>query len=1144
MATMAEEADNIPLALFVGPSGDDINDGNSRDSPFRTLAKAVQQAVQRGAAQKGGSITLLEGHYIWEEDDGLVDGLIGPSAANPFEIKADTAAEGRANVLLDGSNMLPPLSQWDMEQEGIFCTLPGFHPMKEVKELWFTGLGRRSVTGGEAILGVRAQHPNVMGGDRDSADAWPLPSTPEGRDTPLEGSVWDKSARLGNNDGGPTLGLLDADATVLSPPPKCFLPQAYDLAGNRCTNGCQQITGQNVAPVSEVCPFGLPDCPERYHDAFIPHPDPKDTDNDMNDCPAAFQTCDRQDKDSTWPWCLDLHNIGYVSDATGASSGLDYSAHGGGELYVTACVDKKLLGPFPIIAHDTSQGKIYFNYTSLSVNVNAPAKQTPLWEGMTSCWKMDADKIEDITGGSIKTDYFRMEVQPKYKVVARAAFDSDLEWWHDGIGQKLCVQVDEPLSSAVGVRVKQRGSMIRLLGSEYVSVVGLTLFATEMHAESRGAIGFSNHFRDMVVEYPDEIRLIPAGLTNSILRYGKGTLKLTGAVTGSNRKPERCTFINNMIEYAEKGVELTNCAGADIKHNTIHHIYNGDAFEIYQHGCDCDGCWDATECIFEVSYNRIHDVGFNGHCDCSGIQTKFGAVKDMRIHHNWIYSLPYHKGIRLDTGENGAYVYENMIWSAAKGGMFKGGTVEGHQIIQNTAFGSHDVDLSVLEYELGSGSTTPWKPYNTKSIVYNNAADDWRDSGNRKCTEKTCVSSPGYALKAPKLNQPWKDRWEKCEKGSLIPCNANWDDLSPWLEEFRDKTGEWKPTGVSITDNGCQSGQVGQFNTLSYGTCKEDGADWHITGSWPAVRFMLRNVGNFDFRPGKSATKTLTAQGKAGVHFESNDIGAYQTNAPHYNIPGQVESAVSFPVPPNGAFNVQTDADLMFLRGFDTTRHVVLLETSFCAAAMSDPGSGQVELIWPRNVFVVDGLEAGSRYYWRVDSFQQDGAIVKGSVWCFDVETAESSNQRLSTPWNQRTNLSECTLMDVDKHCSGVPTSSPTQITDGPNTVVPTLSSSSVCQDDVGFRYQSDPIKSCIWVAEHPGRRCEKGDVYDEKTVAEACPVTCETCCEDVMSFRYQSDPMKSCLWAAEKPGKRCAKSSAEDEKTVAEACPTTCGLC
>ena len=399
-----------PLNIFVSPNGNDLNNGSSRQSPFKTLAKASQEAIDRGANEKGGRIILLEGSHTWEDEGGIVDGLIGPSATNPFLIEADHLAEV-GTVLIDGSDKLPPLSQWVHKQNANkFCTKPEFHPSKEVKELWFTGLSEGSVTGGNSILGIRAQHPNVQGGDRDSPSAWPVPDKPEERDYPLEGSVWDKSARLGNNNGE-ILGLLDADATVLSPPPKCFLPEGYSLAGDRCTNGCQQITGNNVKKASKVCPFNLPDCPERYHDAFIPHPDPKNTNNDMNSCPSAFTSCDRNNKDATWPWCLDLHNIGYVLD-TSTPDNMQWNQ---GEIYVTACVDKKLLGPFPILAHDVIQGKIYFNYTNLAINQDNPGKQSPLWEGMTSCWKMDADKIEEITNGAVKTDYFRMEQQPKYK---------------------------------------------------------------------------------------------------------------------------------------------------------------------------------------------------------------------------------------------------------------------------------------------------------------------------------------------------------------------------------------------------------------------------------------------------------------------------------------------------------------------------------------------------------------------------------------------------------------------------------------------------------------------------------------------------------------------------------------------------------
>ena len=114
----------------------------------------------------------------------------------------------------------------------------------------------------------------------------------------------------------------------------------------------------------------------------------------------------------------------------------------------------------------------------------------------------------------------------------------------------------------VKVQVKQRGSMLRLQGSENVKVLGLQFFGTEPHTKSKNGIGFLNSFDNILVEYPDEIQLSSTALTNSIIRYGKDIIKVTGVLAGSTKKPGRCVFINNSIEYAERGVESTTCAGA------------------------------------------------------------------------------------------------------------------------------------------------------------------------------------------------------------------------------------------------------------------------------------------------------------------------------------------------------------------------------------------------------------------------------------------------------------------------------------------------------------------------------------------------------------------------------------------------------
>lgn len=231
-----------PLKLYVGPSGNDAdgNDGASRAAPFRTLARAARAARDSGASVRGGEIVLLPGRYNWEEDGGRVEGLVGPSAEDPFVIRAE------GDVLLDGADGLPPLSEWVDEGGGKFCTAPAFHPPRGVQDLWLAEPGRSSVAGGQFQLAARARHPDVLGGHHDAPEAWPVPSAPDERERPLPGSGWDKSGRLSNNDGDSddadtTLGLMDAEEVLLSPPPHCFKPN-YSLPGSRCTNGCQQVS--------------------------------------------------------------------------------------------------------------------------------------------------------------------------------------------------------------------------------------------------------------------------------------------------------------------------------------------------------------------------------------------------------------------------------------------------------------------------------------------------------------------------------------------------------------------------------------------------------------------------------------------------------------------------------------------------------------------------------------------------------------------------------------------------------------------------------------------------------------------------------------------------------------------------------------
>lgn len=189
------------------------------------------------------------------------------------------------------------------------------------------------------------------------------------------------------------------------------------------------------------------------------------------------------------------------------------------------------------------------------------------------------------------------------------------------------------------------------------------------------------------------------------------------------------------------GAKFWNCAGGTATYNTISHIRNNNGLQIYFTGDPppaVPAMAASKQPYFQVAFNRIHDIGFSYHCDCSGVQTRHGAYKGMQHHNNWIYHMPHHKATRFDTGDNGGDLYQNVFWQNGKGFMIKGGMHEGNRIVHNTGFANKDFDISVPNKEYGEGSTNPNKKFNEKSQVFNNAADDWRESKDPKCSKPLC----------------------------------------------------------------------------------------------------------------------------------------------------------------------------------------------------------------------------------------------------------------------------------------------------------------------------------------------------------------------------------------------------------------------
>ena len=118
---------------------------------------------------------------------------------------------------------------------------------------------------------------------------------------------------------------------------------------------------------------------------------------------------------------------------------------------------------------------------------------------------------------------------------------------------------------------------------------------------------------------------------------------------------------------------------------------------------------------------------------------------------------------------------------------------------------------------------------------------------------------------------------------------------------------------------------------------------------------------------------------------EAPDIGAYEYGDKHYWIPGRQYRHASFPIPPDDAQYVKTDADLMWLEGKNAVSHDVYFGTSRKKVAEAGKKSSEYmgsftgsNILTPPN-----GLKKNVKYFWRVDAVEKDGTVLQGDVWSF-----------------------------------------------------------------------------------------------------------------------------------------------------------------
>lgn len=622
----------------------------------------------------------------------------------------------------------------------------------------------------------------------------------------------------------------------------------------------------------------------------------------------------------------------------------------GGFVDIRLCSKKSLHKGLPIVAHDHQRGRIKINYSKYAHNAANPGKKGPMWEGVHSCWKKDK---------------FDTPKRPQYRVYSQAELDRLNEWFvlpRNGpeVPEEVCIRLrSQPANTPSRtplVQVRTRGTALKVLGSDNIHVLGINFFGTEMRSTGRNNVGGNVVFESVSLMYPERIKLEPAALIDAEIRFGR-TLEFNGLL-GSGVS---CRMENTLIEHSWFGADFWDCKGGSIKRNTIRFIQNGNGVQIYLSKKVPKTYLDSAS--VEVADNRIHDIGFVGHCDCGGVQTRWGAFAGMQHHNNWIYWMPNHKATRLDTSDSGADVFQNVFWKTHKGFMIKGGMDRGNRIVHNTGFQtSGPCDYSVLAKEPGAGSTTPDKLYNHRSEVYNNAGEDWKDSGKAPCTDPVCYKP----CKSGSNSYHFQSRTKVCH---------DWPRVHEMLRD------------VSVFD----------FR--------------------PKPQSRLANAGSGGFTKfGPAGEKTIGAYAVDSKHYSIPGRHEIQSSSPvpPHGFPAVLRHQDLMWNRGKGAIK----HDVFF---GTTCRSVANAPTGSASAA---PSSARFlrRMAWPQNILSPGTLNEGSVYYWRVDSVSGQG-VEKGPIWCFKVSS--SSERPLDWPWNMAAGIHSCTESCGGESPSPSPTPSP-----------------------------------------------------------------------------------------------------------------------
>ncbi len=517
-------------------------------------------------------------------------------------------------------------------------------------------------------------------------------------------------------------------------------------------------------------------------------------------------------------------------------------------------------------------------------------------------------------------DGTRMAKYAAYYMLGLPALDRPNEWWYDAQSRTVYFRApDDKNPNKLPISGKVRDFSLRLVDCSHLVFQGLEFFASTFSMTGCDHVVIE----DSSLTYPS---------THKFMLGDFSWFHETNSDPDGAKKKRRKSGANVMTHIVNRGDGpfdnvVRNCEIA---------FANSPSINVDSPGSVVENCY-------------IHDIEWdvNSGGGSGSVPGGRGAI----FRHNTIHSAGNSEGIRPGPGSTVEY---NRLWN----------------------MGNLQHDGSAIN--IGTGAQTG-------TLVRYNWVHDTNRQGIRFDSTTSRMGSAGCAHNNVVFNLGHGGSKFKGDK-HLLFNNTFFDSYFSI------------PSGYGDTDPHNRNTLV--CNTLAdsmvaWSTRKPDEAinarlESNVQGAG-VVEKNLRDPANLDFRPKPGseiidAGFTIKALPSESTHVDiplfigtAPDIGAYESDAPTYWIPGRKGAKPSTPIPPNNAENVKIDADLMFLPAYGAEKHIV----NFMTTGKDHKGKAELQ---DTNIADPGKLHAGQTYTWRVDAVMPGGSVVEGDLWTFTVE--------------------------------------------------------------------------------------------------------------------------------------------------------------